>query len=858
MRVPLSWLREYAPVPEDATAEQVMETMVSVGFEEEEVHRPSDQIQGPVVVGQVLSREPEEHSNGKTVNWCQVRVVPEGQEQPLTGKGIDPSGVQGIVCGAHNFEVGDKVVVTLPGAVLHGDFRITPRKTYGHTSAGMIASVRELGIGEDHDGILVLSRIGLDPEVGSDALDLLGLYDQAAEINVTPDRGYGFSIRGVAREYSHAVNQPFHDFVLDAADRAPHTNDDDNAGFPVELADQNPINGVPGCDRFVTRVVTGIDPQAPTPPWMASRLRLAGIRSLSLPVDISNYVMLEYGQPLHFYDLAQVREKITVRRAQPGETLTTLDDKQRTLDPEDLLIADASGPIGVAGVMGGASTEVGGQTADVLVEAAHFDPITIARSARRHRLPSEASKRFERGVDPTIQAAAAQRAVELLVQLAGGTARNDAGDVRTEQRPQPQQVRLSATYPARRVGVDYSPERIQQLLTQIGCTLEADSNDDDAWLVTPPSWRSDLVDQEDLAEEVARLDGYHKIPSRLPVAPPGRGLTEDQTGRRRVLNTLAAAGLTEVLDYPFVSQTENQLWGTAQAGAQVPSVKLFNPMAETKGHLRVSLLPAMLETLRRNHSRGFRDLALFQAGVVFLPGQQLGSAHVPAGAVKLDQEVLEDLNAGIPDQPWRVAVVLAGQAAAPSPGVSPDALDWRDALDYAVMIGAAVGVELDIAQGAHQAFHPGRTAQISTPDGQPVGWAGELHPQVVAAGNLPERTCAVELDLSAIVAARPAGVQAQELSVQTAATQDVALLVDQALPAGELLRTLREGAGELLEDVRVFDVYQGERLPAGQKSVALAMRFRAPDRTLTADEASASRQAAVDLAAQRHGAVLRG
>lgn len=858
MRVPLSWLRDYAPVPEDATAEQVLDTMVTVGFEEEEVHRPTDEIQGPVVVGQVLSREPEEHSNGKTVNWCQVRVVPEGQEQTLTGKGIDPTGVQGIVCGAHNFEVGDKVVVTLPGAVLPGDFRITPRKTYGHTSAGMIASVRELGIGEDHDGILVLSRIGLDPEIGADALELLGLYDEAAEINVTPDRGYGFSIRGVAREYSHAVNQPFHDFVLDAADRAPQANDD--AGFPVELADQNPINGVPGCDRFVTRVVTGINPEAPTPPWMASRLRLAGIRSLSLPVDISNYVMLEFGQPLHFYDLATLQDKITVRRAQAGETLTTLDDKQRTLDPEDLLITDASGPIGIAGVMGGASTEVNAQTADVLVEAAHFDPITIARSARRHRLPSEASKRFERGVDPTIQAAAAQRAVELLVELAGGSAQDAAGDVVAGQRPEPQAVRLEADYPAQRVGVEYSPERIEELLIQIGCSLESTTAGEGqtAWMVTPPSWRSDLVAQEDLAEEVARLDGYHKIPSRLPVAHPGRGLTRQQIGRRRVMNTLAAAGLTEVLDYPFVSQAENNLWGDARAGTHVPSIKLFNPISEAKGWMRVSLLPGLLETLRRNHSRGFRDLALFQAGLVFLPASQVGSRHVPAGGLKLDDDVLADVNAGIPEQPWRVGVVLAGQEAPTAPGMGARTLGWQDAVDYAFMVADTLGVEMQVANGSHQGFHPGRTATFTTADGALVGWAGELHPQIVAAGNLSERTCAVELDLDALLAARPDGVQAQDLSVHTAATQDVALLVDADLPAGVLVTTLREGAGDLLEDVRVFDVYQGDRLPAGQKSVALAMRFRAPDRTLTADEASASREAAVALAAERHGAVLRG
>ena len=297
MRIPLSWLREFAQVPAGATAEDVMAELVKVGFEEEAVHRPTDGLKGPVVVGQVLSLVKEPQTNGKTINWCQVRVVPEGQEQTLTGKGIDPSGIQGIICGAHNFVEGDKVVVTLPGAVLPGDFHISARKTYGHLSAGMIASVRELGIGEDHDGILVLSRIGLDPEIGTDAMDLLGLYDQAAEINVTPDRGYAFSIRGVAREYAHATGTTFTDPASKV--QPPATL---SGGYGVKINDDAPIYGKPGCDRFVARTVRGVDATRPTPPWMSSRLRLAGIRSISLPVDISNYVMLELGQPLHFYD----------------------------------------------------------------------------------------------------------------------------------------------------------------------------------------------------------------------------------------------------------------------------------------------------------------------------------------------------------------------------------------------------------------------------------------------------------------------------------------------------------------------------------------------------------------------------
>ena len=850
MRVPLSWLREHAPVPAGATAEDVLATLVKVGLEEEAVHRPADELHGPVVVGQVLSKEPETHSNGKTVNWCTVRVVPEGREQTLTGKGIDPSGVQGVICGAHNFEVGDKVVVTLPGAVLPGNFRISARKTYGHTSAGMIASVRELGIGEDHDGILVLSTLGLDPEIGSDALELLGLHDEAAEINVTPDRGYAFSLRGVAREYCHAVHAPFTDPAEAVAARVPTPTED---GFPVAVDDAAPVHGNPGCTRFVARTVTGIDATAPTPPWMSARLRLAGIRSISLPVDISNYVMLEFGQPLHFYDLGALTGGIVVRRAGRGETLTTLDGKQRTLDPEDLLITDGSGPIGMAGVMGGAATEVSDATVDVLVEAARFDEVSIARTARRHRLPSEASKRFERGVDPQIAPVAAQRAVELLVELAGGTAGPEVTDVDRTTAPAP--IELPWDYPSRRVGVDYTPEQVVGTLTELGAQVETT---DDGWRVVPPSWRPDLVAKEDLVEEVARLDGYDRIPSRLPVAPPGRGLTAEQQARKRVADALAAAGLTEVLAYPFVSQADNELWGAPEAGVPVPSVKLANPISEAQGMLRVSLLPGLLEVLRRNTSRGFRDLALYEIGRVFRPGDRVGSASIPPLGARPSQEVLDDLEAGLPAQPRHLAAVLAGKDAAESPWVSPRPFDWQDVLDAARLAAEVLGVDLEVSQGTHQAFHPGRTAVLATADGTPVGYAGELHPKLVAAQDLPERTVAMELNLSSLLDAELDVVQAETISGYPAATQDVALVVDAAVPAGQLRTALEEGAGELLEDVRVFDVYQGPGIEEGKKSVAFALRFRAPDRTLTADEASAAREAAVAVAAERHGAVLRG
>ncbi|UZX02605.1 phenylalanine--tRNA ligase subunit beta [Arthrobacter sp. CDRTa11] len=847
MRIPLSWLREFAAVPAGATAEDVMAELVKVGFEEEDVHRPTDTLKGPIVVGQVLSLVKEPQSNGKTINWCQVRVVPEGQPQTLTGDGIDPSGVQGIICGAHNFVEGDKVVVTLPGAVLPGDFRISARKTYGHLSAGMIASVRELGIGEDHDGILVLSRIGLDPEIGTDAMDLLGLYDEAAEINVTPDRGYAFSIRGVAREYAHATGTSFTDPA--AKVQAPAEL---SGGYGVKLNDDAPIYGKPGCDRFVARTVRGVDATRPTPPWMVSRLRLAGVRSISLPVDISNYVMFELGQPTHCYDLDKLSGDIVVRRAVPAETITTLDGKERSLDVEDLLITDGSGAIGIAGVMGGAATEVSDSTSNVLVEAAHFDEVSISRSRRRHKLPSEASKRFERGVDWQVAGIAAQRVVDLLVELAGGVADEAGTDVGTA--PDGVSIQLPAAFAAQRIGIDFTDGQIITSLEDLGAVVE---QNDGGWTVTAPSWRHDLETKEDLSEEIARLVGYDNIPATLPVAPPGRGLTRTQQQRRRLIQALADAGLTEVLAYPFVSKASNDTFGVAEQGAPRTAVKLANPISEEHGFLRTSILPGLMEVAKRNHSRGFRDLALFESGLVFLPNDTLGTASIPPLGVKPSDEVLDALYDGVPDQPLHVAAIMTGHDSPAAAGHTPRVWDWSDALDIARLAGDVLGVEVVVSQGAHQAFHPGRAAQLSLRTGEIVGYAGELHPKLLAAQDMPARSVAVEFNADALFDAAADVIVARHISTFPVATQDVALVVPAEIPADAVLTALREGAGELLEDVALFDVYSGKGIEEGKKSLAFGLRFRANDRTLTADEASAARESAVALAAERFGAVQR-
>ena len=829
MRVPLSWLREYVDVPASATPEDVLAAFVSVGFEEEEVIR--FELSGPVVVGTVLSFEAEPQSNGKTIRWCQVDV---GEAEP-----------RGIVCGAGNFEVGDKVVVSLPGAVLPGPFPISARKTYGHVSDGMIASARELGLGDEHNGILRLVELGLDPAPGTNAIELLGLDDVAVDVNVTPDRGYAMSIRGLAREYGHATGAAYRDPAFAVTPQPA-------SGFPVVVDDQAPIRGRNGVTEFVTRAVRGVDPTRPTPPWMIARLSLAGIRSISLLVDITNYVMLELGGPIHGYDLNKLTGGITVRRATAGETLETLDGQVRKLDAQDLLITDESGPIGLAGVMGGAATEIGDATTDVLIEAAVFDTVSIARTARRHKLPSEASRRFERGVDPLLPAASAQRVVDLMVELAGGTADELGGRLGATFAPEP--IALPSGFVQGIVGVDYTPERIAETLTIIGGTVTETA---EGWSVTAPSWRPDLTDKWTLAEEVARIDGLDAIPSVLPSPPSGRGLTAAQQGRRRVANALAAAGFVETPSFPFISQEQNDLHGSA-SGESLPSVRLANALDGQTPFLRRSLVPALLQTAHRNVSRGHTDLALFEVGTVFLPepGVTYGTDTIPPGAARPDEATLAALNASIPPQPRHLALLLTGAVAPKQPGRDAEAAGLEVALDAVRVIAVAAGVDIEVSQSQRAALHPGRTGVLTVGDTE-VGYVGELVPAVAADADLPGRVTVAELDLDAILALAGERVTVASLSTFPAATQDVSLLVDAALPAGALRAALVEGAGDLLEGVRLVDDYRGQGVPEGSKSLTFALRFRAPDRTLTAAEATEAKLAGVALATERHGATLR-
>ncbi len=850
MKIPMSWLR--ATVAGLPSAKVVAEALIRAGFEVEAVEPVGRDIAG-VVVGEVRAIEVVE-TKKKNVRWVTVQVP--------------PTGTRGVICGAFNFEVGDRVAVALPGAVLPGGFTITSRKTYGHLSDGMICSVRELGIGDDHDGILVLPA---DTPLGVDVAELLDLADDVLDIAVTPDRGYGLSVRGIAREAATAFGLAFQDPAGPGTDRPLAGTA--AGGYPVVVEDTT------ACTRYVARTVTGVSPQAQTPLGLTQRLALSGMRPVSAPVDVTNLIMLGLGQPLHAFDRAKLSGPIVVRRARPGEWLVTLDGVKRELDPADLVIADASGPVALAGVMGGAATEISAETTEILIEAAHFDPVVTARTARRHQLGSEASRRFERGVDPALAPAAAETAVRMLIELTGATAEPGATDV--DHRPDPVTIAFPLAEPERLGGRPYPAEVVRQRLVDIGCAVAASTasastvaasgtgsgpDGPGVLAVTPPSWRGDLTRPADLVEEVIRLEGYDTIPVTLPRLPAGRGLTQGQRLRRAVDRALAQQGYLEVRAVPFVGDDTLTQLGLEADDPRAAAVRVANPIAEDAANLRTTLLPGLFAAAVRNIGRGQGDLALFETGLVF---RAVAAATPPTPAVdhRPSEDEIAALNAALPDQPRLVAVVLTGLRE-PAGWWGPGRpADWQDAVAAAHTVAGATGLELSVAADAMMPWHPGRCARLTVAGPaaadpvvrRVVGHAGELHPRVIAAYGLPGRTCAMELDLDALVgiaSSRPP-IMASAVSTYPPADRDIALVVEAGVTVAQVTAALRAGAGHLLEALTLFDVYEGVQIGGGKRSLAFGLRLRAGDRTLTAEEANAARDAAVAEATRVTGAILR-
>ncbi len=680
MRVPYSWLREVvsAGAPGwDVKPADLEQALIRIGHEVEEVIALGP-VDGPLTVGRVASID-ELTEFKKPIRACTVDV---GEEKPRE-----------IICGATNFAVGDLVVVALPGTTLPGGFNITARNTYGHTSDGMICSAAELGLAADHSGILVLPPETAEP--GAGGAEVLGLDDVIFDLAITPDRGYCMSVRGLAREIACAYDLDFEDPA-------------DVPALPCE-GEAWPLTVQPetGVRRFALRPVTGIDPTAVSPWWLQRRLLLSGIRAISPAVDATNYVMLELGHPMHAHDLNRITGGLAVRFAADGETVKTLDDVERRLNPADVLIVDDVATAAIGGVMGSGSTEMRDDSTDVLLEAAVWDPAAVSRTARRLRLPSEAARRYEREVDPAISVAALDRCAALLADIAGGRVSAKMtdwrGDPPREDWALPP-ILIAADLPDRVAGVSYAQGTTARRLSQIGAAV---SDAGDSLIVTPPSWRPDLLQPADLVEEVLRLEGFDVIPSVLPAAPAGRGLSATQRRRRAIGKSLALSGYVEILPTPFLPAGVFDAWGLPADDARRKTTQVLNPLEADRPHLATTLLPGLLEALARNVSRGIVDVALFAVAQVVQPTEQTkGVELIPVNRRPTDDEIA-GLDASLPRQPQHVAAVLTGLREPRGPWGEGRRSEAADAFEAVRIIARASGIDVTLRAAQHPAVASG-------------------------------------------------------------------------------------------------------------------------------------------------------
>lgn len=791
MKFSEQWLREW--VNPAISTQQLSDQLTMAGLEVDAV----EPVAGPfteVVVGEIIKAV--QHPDADKLRVCKVSV---GQSEPLQ-----------IVCGAPNARVGLRAPTALIGATLPGDFRIKRAKLRGVESFGMLCSARELGLSEASEGLFELPA---DAPVGMSLRDYLQLDDHAIELGLTPNRADCLSVMGIAREVAvlnrMALNAPAINEVAPVHD----------ATFPVTL------DAPADCPRYAGRVVRGVNARAATPLWMKERLRRSGLRSLGPVVDVTNYVLLELGQPMHAFDLARLSGGIHVRRAAAGETLRLLDGTDARLDPDTLVIADEKGPLAMAGIMGGEASAVSDDTVDVFFESAYFNPQSIAGRARRYGLHTDSSHRFERGVSPELQRIALERATALLIAIAGGQPGPVIDVCAPEHMPRRAPIRLLRGRIARVLGTTIDDAEVHDILTRLGLQVEADG---EGWLATPPAWRFDMGIEEDLIEELARVHGYSRIPTTAPVAPltmlaQPEGRVEEGALRR----VLVERGYQEAITFSFVEPKVQSVLDPENA-----PIALANPISADLAVMRTtlwaSLIPVALHNIRRQQGR----VRLFETGLRFL--KQGG------------QTVQEKMIAGIAlgsrlDEQW-------GASAAPV-----DFYDVKgdvEALLRFIQPAAAVVFEAD----SHPALHPGQSARIVV-NGRPVGWLGALHPNVTKTLDLPDRVLVFELELAVF---RQASVpKFSELSKFPAIRRDLAVVVDRGLPAARIEAVVRKAAPETLQEFRIFDVYTGEGIDSRSKSVALGLTLQAHSRTLTDAEVDAAIQGVVAALRQELGATLR-
>jgi phenylalanyl-tRNA synthetase beta chain len=818
MKIPLSWLKEFVSVPAKVSAEDIAQAFVNVGFEIEGIDYQGKDLKGPLLVGKVLSIEEL-----------------SGHKKPIRYVGLDlGSGkTRFVICGARNFKVNDLVVVAVPGAVLPGNFAIAARETYGKVSDGMICSAKELGISDEHAGIIVLP----EGKVGSDAIKLLEIEDVIFDVAINPDRGYAMSVRGLARELSASLKCKYTDPASNVQVKKLNTIKSPKA-IGVKIEDKT------GADQIFIRTLDQVNTKISAPIWMQRRLEKCGMRSISLAVDITNYVMLELGQPLHAFDADVITGGLRVARANKFSKLVTLDKVERKLSADNLLICDTNSALALAGTMGGLASEVTSQTTKIALEAAHFDPISIARNSRFHKLSSEASRRMERNTDPALTEIASARAAQLLIDLAGA---KYLGSSFAGLAIKPRNIKISVEKVCELIGAKYTLKQVKDALILIGCKVTGSGL---IITIEVPTWRPDLSSTADFAEEIARLVGYDQIPLRLPTGKSGAKLSTMQNRKRQIALMLANQGYTEVINYPFVNQELVDALGFT--GDRAKSFKLANPMSEDFPLLRTHLLPGLLTTLSRNINRGAKDLALFEIGSVFRNISPLGKVVLPTTELKPSQKVIDSIYSSVPDQMLFVAGVSCGEKYLSSWQGEGSKFEWSDAVSKATEIIESTGNKYEITGTDLAPWHPGRCAEFRVA-GKIVAHAGELHPRVIATLNLPARTCAFAVILSELPEAKLGA--APKIWNMPAAVQDIALVVSKNVSASEVENSLRMGAGELLESINLFDRY--DQIGDEKVSLAFTLTFRAADRTLTAEEVSGYRDEAVKRAGKDCGAVLR-
>lgn len=819
MRAPLSWIRDFTPV--DAPVADIVSALNQLGLEVEGVEQPGADISG-VVAARVLAVV--RHPNADKLSLVDV----------TTGDG-DAAPVTRVVCGAPNVVAGMVVPYAPSGATLPGPeggrFTLERRKIRGEVSDGMLCSAKELGLGEDHSGIL-----GLDTatELGSDVREVLGLDDVIFELAITPNRPDAMCIVGVARELAAHFKL---DFVLPD----PSASADASVRSDISVVVDDPRR----CPRYLGRVARVT--MGASPAWMAQRLVKAGMRPISNVVDVTNYVLLERNQPLHAFDLSRLAGRgIVVRLANEGEVITTLDDVERTLTGEDLLICDAErAPQAIAGIMGGSTSEVSDTTTEILLESAYFERMGIARSSKRLKLRSESSARFERGIDPDAIAVNAERAMELLVQVAGAHVAPDAVDVY----PAPvarTRIRLRASRVNAVLGTDLDAEDVWDSLAPLGIDLDTDLPDeltpgdtsDDVMVAVVPTFRPDLEREIDLVEEVARRIGFDGIGRTLPDTHGQVGmLTARQQERRRVADALVGIGLSEAITLSLVSPADLE-----RAGAPLDRVvRATNPLRAEESVLRTAVLPGLLRAVAGNRAQGLTDVALFEMGRVFLtPAHRHGASDSP-----------------LPDEPEHVALALAGQVRR-RPVETDRPVDVYDAVDAVRAVLDALGIsDVALQPETLTGLRAGRAARLVV-DGRPAGTVGEVAPEVLDALGLEAPVVAAELVLDTLLDAARRDRTFRAPSRFPASSVDLAFVLADSVAAADVLATLRRAVGDALEDAHLFDVFTSDAFGPGRRSLAFALRFRVPDRTLTDADVAALRQRAIDAVVADHGAELRG